>query len=362
MRLNLGMRAKRILYPESAAVLAGAGALFGAAAAGMALLGNPASTGLCASCFLVNVAGAVGLHARESQSYLRPEILGIVLGAFFAAGVSKEFRVRGGGSPVRHFLGGVFILLGCEVFIGCPIKALLRTAGGGAAGLAGLAGLTAGVLFATAYLRDGFSLPAPRPLSEGAGLALPGAAFLLLALSAGVGESFASAVFPAGARHAPFAVSAVAGLLFGAVGQRTRFCVTGSIRTAALARDFREAGGTAAFLVAAIAVNLAAGSFTPTLALEPGAHTDLPWAFLALGMVGFGAILVNGCPFRQLVRASSGDLDAAAAVAGMLLAAGLSVRWGIGSSPAGVTPAGKIAVLLGCAFFLALAAWKRNKG
>jgi hypothetical protein len=351
---------KRFLYPESATILASAGALLGALAVGLTVLGNPASTGLCASCFLVNVAGAVGLHARESQSYLRPEILGIVLGAFFAATAAKEFRARGGGSPVRHFIGGAFILLGCEVFIGCPIKALLRTAGGGAAGLVGLAGLIAGILFATAYLREGFSLPVPRALPEGAGLLLPGAAFLLLALSAGIGESFAGPGFPSGARHAPFAASAAAGLLFGAVGQRTRFCVTGSVRTAALARDFREASGTVGFLLAALAVNLFTGAFTPTLSLEPGAHTDLPWAFLALGMVGFGAILVNGCPFRQLVRASSGDLDAAAAVAGMLLAAGLSVRWGIGSSPAGVTAAGKVAVLLGCAFFLALAAWKRK--
>ncbi|HEY5996262.1 MAG TPA: hypothetical protein VIU29_04535, partial [Candidatus Deferrimicrobiaceae bacterium] len=93
---------------------------------------------------------------------------------------------------------------------------------------------------------------------------------------------------------------------------------------------------------------------------EPGAHTDLVWAFLALAMVGFGATLIAGCPFRQLIRASSGDLDAAAAVAGMLLAAGLSVRLGIGSSPAGVTDAGKLAVLLGWAFFLAAAAFKRK--
>jgi hypothetical protein len=77
-------------------------------------------------------------------------------------------------------------------------------------------------------------------------------------------------------------------------------------------------------------------------------------------MVGFGAILVAGCPFRQLVLASSGDMDAAAAVAGMVLAAGLSVRLGIGSSPAGVTAAGKVSVLLGLAFFLALAARKRK--
>ncbi|OYV74394.1 MAG: hypothetical protein B7Z74_02390 [Deltaproteobacteria bacterium 21-66-5] len=237
MRVN----PKRILYPESAAVLAAAGALFGALAVGLAVLGNPPSTGLCASCFLVNVAGALGLHAGESQSYLRPEILGVVLGAF----------------------------------IGCPIKALLRTAGGGAAGLVGLAGLVSGVLFATAYLRDGFSLPAPRALPEGAGLVLPAAAFLLLALSAGIGESFAGSVFPSGARHAPFAASAAAGILFGAVGQRTRFCVTGSVRTAALARDFREAAGTGAFLLAALAVNLYLGTFTPTLSLEPGAHTDL---------------------------------------------------------------------------------------
>ena len=356
MRVNRN----RLLYPESAAVLAAAGAFLGALAVGLTALGNPASTGLCASCFLVNVAGALGMHVRESQSYLRPEILGIVLGAFFAATATKEFRVRGGGSPVRHFIGGAFILLGCEVFIGCPIKALLRTAGGGATGLVGLAGLIAGVLFATAYLREGFSLPVPRALPEGAGLVLPGAAFLLLALSAGIGESFAGPGFPSGARHAPFAASAAAGLLIGAVGQRTRFCVTGSVRTAALARDFREASGTVAFLLAALALNLSSGVFTPTLSLEPGAHTELFWAFLALGMVGFGAILVNGCPFRQLVRASSGDVDAVAAVAGMLLAAGLSVRLGIGSSPAGVTAAGKVAVLLGFAFFLALAAWKRK--
>ena len=351
---------KKILYPDSFPALSLAGGVLGGLAAALVLFGNPASTGICASCFLVNVAGAVGLHARESLSYLRPEITGIVLGAFFAAHATREFRVRGGGSPVRHFIGGAFLLLGCEVFLGCPIKALLRTAGGGAAGAIGLAGLIAGVLFATAYLRDGFYLPAPKELPEGAGLLLPAAAFLLFALASGVAESFAAAEIPSGARHAPFAASAAAGLLFGAVGQRTRFCVTGSVRTAALVRDYREAAGTAAFLVAAIAVNVSAGLFSPTLSLEPGAHTDLFWAFLSLAMVGFGAILVGGCPFRQLVRSASGDLDAAAAVAGMLLAAALSVRWGIGSSPAGVTAAGKLAVLLGGAFFLSLAAWKRK--
>lgn len=347
-------------YPESGWALAALGGLFATAAAALTALGNPAATGLCASCFLVNVAGALGLHAKASQSYLRPELLGIILGSFFAAFAAREFRVRGGASPVFHFAGGAFVLLGCEVFIGCPIKALLRTAGGGAVGLVGLAGLAAGVLFAIPFLRDGFALRAKRALPEPAGLVLPAAAFLLLlASSAGAGV-FAPA-FPGGeARHAPFAISAAAGLFFGAAGQRSRFCVTGSIRNAALTRDFREGAGTVTFLAVAMVLNVLSGIFHPTLSLEPGAHTDLFWAFLAMAMVGFGAILVSGCPFRQLVLASTGDLDAVAAVAGMLAAAGLSVAFGIGSSPEGVTAAGKLAVLGGWIFFLASGLAKRR--
>jgi uncharacterized protein len=345
-----------LVYPEEAWSLAVVGALFGLAAAMLTLLGNPASSGLCASCFLVNVAGSIGLHAREAQSYMRPELLGIVLGAFFAAFSTKEFRVGGGSSTLLHFVGGAFILLGCEVFIGCPIKALLRTAGGGLAGLTGLAGLAGGVFLAVLFLRDGFSLSSRRALPETLGFAIPVAAFALLAMAVyGAGQAL-----PGGTSHAPFAISLAAGLFFGAAGQRSRFCVTGSLRNAALLRDFREGAGTVAFLGAVLAFNLAGGTFVPTLAFEAGAHTDLTWAFLALAMVGFGATLIAGCPFRQLVRAATGDLDAAAAVAGMLLAAGLSVRLGIGSSPAGVTDAGKLAVLLGWALFLAVAAFKRK--
>lgn len=345
---------RMFFYPESAGALALIGGLFAAAAVGLTALGNPASSGLCASCFLVNVAGALHLHAMASQSYLRPELLGIVLGAFFAAFSSREFRARGGSSPVLHFAGGAFLLLGCEVFIGCPIKTLLRTAGGGGAGLAGLLGLAAGVAFATVFLRDGFSFRPKTEIPEAAGLALPGAAFLLLLAASMGSDLFAATGFGGGAKHAPFAASAAAGIFFGAAGQRSRFCVTGGIRNAVLLRDFREGAGIVAFLAVALLLNAFSGSFFPTVALEPGAHTDLSWAFLAMSMVGFGAILISGCPFRQLVLAASGDMDAAAAVAGMLLAASLSVTLGIGSSPAGVTAAGKTAVLAGWIFFLAL--------
>lgn len=350
---------KLFAYPESAAALAFLGALFGASAAALSILGNPASSGLCASCFLVNVAGAFGLHAKASQSYLRPELPAIVLGAFFAAFAAREFRVRGGASAPLSFLAGAFLLLGCEVFIGCPIKALLRTAGGGAAGLTGLAGLVAGVLLALPFARDGFALSPGRGLPEGAGLLLPVGAFLLLA-GASAGWLAPAESGGGGVRHAPFAASLLFGLFFGLAGQRSRFCITGSLRNAAFLGDFREMAGTLAFLAVVFAINLGSGAFQATLALEPGAHTDLFWAFLAMAMVGFGAILFAGCHFRQLVRAASGDLDAAAAVAGMLLAAGLSIRLGIGSTPAGVSGGGKIAVLAGWVFFLAVAAAKRK--
>lgn len=348
-------------YPDSWQAFAAIGGLFGGAAVLLTVLGNPASTGLCASCFLVNVAGAIGLHGSATQSYLRPEILGIVLGAFFAAAGSREFRVRGGSSPLVRFVGGALLLFGCEVFIGCPIKALLRTAGGGLVGLVGLAGLAAGVLVSVPFLRDGFGMPSKSVFPEPAGLVLPAAAFLLLlASSAGAGV-FAPPAAGGGAHHAPFAVSAAAGLFFGAAGQRSRFCVTGSIRYAAIARDFREAAGILSFLAVALLLNAGLGSFLPTLVFEPGAHTDLLWAFLAMAMVGFGAILLAGCPFRQLVQASTGDLDALAGVAGMLAAAGLSVTLGVGSSPAGVTGAGKLAVLAGWIFFLGIGIRNRRR-
>jgi len=350
------------LYPDSAGALALLGGFFAATAVGLVALGNPPATGLCASCFMVNVAGALGLHGSAAKSFLRPELPAVALGAFFAAAGTREFKVRGGSSPLFRLAGGVFLILACEVFIGCPIKALLRAAGGGAAAAAGLAGLFAGTFLGSAFLADGFAPAPPRPLPEAAGLVLPGAAFFLLLAGSGSGLLFAAAS-PEGAQvhHAPFAASALAGLFFGAVGQRSRFCVTGSVRTALLSGDLRELAGTGAFLGVAFLLNLASGDFFPTVAFEPGAHADLAWAFLAMAVVGFGAILLSGCPFRQIVTAASGDLDAVAGVAGMMAGAALSVRLGIGSSPAGVTAAGKFAVLAGAVFFLAAALLKRRR-
>jgi hypothetical protein len=78
-------------------------------------------------------------------------------------------------------------------------------------------------------------------------------------------------------------------------------------------------------------------------------------------LVGFASVLIDGCPFRQLIKAGQGDTDAAVASLGMLTGGALVYVWLIGSSSAGPTLPGKIAVLLGFAVSLAVAFSFRRK-
>jgi len=66
--------------------------------------GNPANMGICVACFIRDIAGALGLHRAGVVQYIRPEIIGFVLGAFITAFAFREFRARGGSSP-RCFWG-----------------------------------------------------------------------------------------------------------------------------------------------------------------------------------------------------------------------------------------------------------------
>ena len=46
--------------------------------------------------------------------------------AFF----KKEFRPKGGSSPMLRFLLGVFVMIGALVFLGCPLRMVIRLGGG----------------------------------------------------------------------------------------------------------------------------------------------------------------------------------------------------------------------------------------
>jgi hypothetical protein len=51
------------------------GALLGLGGVLLAYLGNPVNSGICVSCFMENVAGALQLHGDLRMSYIRPELI-----------------------------------------------------------------------------------------------------------------------------------------------------------------------------------------------------------------------------------------------------------------------------------------------
>ena len=98
----------KVFKPQVLIILAGL--IFGILAAFMTEWGNPANMGICAACFLRDMAGGLGLHqANTALQYIRPEIMGFVLGAFVAAFAFREFRARGGSSPIIRFFLGAFV-------------------------------------------------------------------------------------------------------------------------------------------------------------------------------------------------------------------------------------------------------------
>ena len=338
-----------------------AGAAVGLAGAGLVLLGNPRNSGICASCFAENVAGALRLHGDPRMSYLRPELPGFLLGATLAALAGSGFRSRSGSAPLVRFFLGVFLIVGSAVFLGCPIKVMLRLAGGDLTAFAGLGGLVAGAWVGVRFLKKGFFLGKSTRTGALAGSVLPGAMALLAAAPVLAPAAFAGGLVGAAREHAPPLASLAIGLVVGALAQRSKFCVSGSLRNFFLTRKARQLGGLLLLLVAALGVNIATGLFQPGLYDQPGSHLDWGWAATGMFLVGLGAVLIGGCPFRQLVMAGEGDADAGAAVLGMLVAGGLVQSWGLRSTIAGATPAGKLATLIGLVLVLGTALAYRDR-
>ena len=93
-----------------------AGAALGIVAPLLTYNGNPGNMGFCAACFLRDTAGSLGLHHAAPLQYLRPELIGLVLGALASAFLSKEFKPRGGSAPLARISLGFFAMLGALIF------------------------------------------------------------------------------------------------------------------------------------------------------------------------------------------------------------------------------------------------------
>ena len=338
------------------------GLLLGVAALILGVLGNPGNMGFCIACFLRDTAGAWGLHGAEAVQYFRPEIVGILAGAFIAAAASGEFRGRGGSSPLIRFLLGIFVMIGALMFLGCPLRMVIRIGGGDWNALVGLAGFVAGILPGVFFLKRGFALGRAYKQSRAEGAAFPAVYLLLFLLCLLAPAVFRFSAEGPGSLHAPVAVSLLAGLAVGALCQRSRMCMVGGVRNAVLFRDFGLIAGFLAVILTVLIGNLILGRFHPGFAEQPVAHNDGLWNFLGTALMGWACVLLGGCPLRQLILTGQGESDSAVTVCGMLAGAAFCHNFGLASSPAGPTANGKLGVALGFIVVLAVSLLYSGKG
>jgi hypothetical protein len=149
------------------------GAFIGVVAALLQKWGNPGNMGICVACFEGDMAGAMGLHRAEVVQYLRPEILGFVLGALISAYIFKEFHARAGSAPIVRFILGMTAMIGALVFLGCPWRALLRLAGGDGNAIFGILGLAAGIGIGALFFKSGYNLGRTQKTYPAVGWLLP---------------------------------------------------------------------------------------------------------------------------------------------------------------------------------------------
>lgn len=345
------------------------GAVIGILASLLQLWGNPANMGICVACFVRDLTGALGLHRAPVVQYLRPEIIGFVLGSFGAAYFFKEFRPRMGSAPVARFMLGVFAMIGALVFLGCPWRALLRLAGGDWNALLGLFGLAAGIWLGTGFLKNGYNLGSARKAHLFAGWIFPiiMAGFLVLMLlnPKVAGETQSGALFYSvegpGSMHAPLLVSLAVGLGIGFLAQRSRFCTMGAIRDLILFKQTHLFIGLISLAGAALITNLVLHQFNPGFAGQPVAHTMHLWNFGGMALAGLAFTLAGGCPGRQLFLSGEGDGDAAVFVIGMVVGAAFAHNFGLASSAAGATPAGITSLAVGFGACLLIGLLMREK-
>jgi len=347
----------------------GVGAVIGILAPILQKLGNPGNMGICVACFERDIAGSLGLHRADIVQYMRPEIIGFVLGSFAAALIFREFRPRAGSAPIVRFVLGVFAMIGALVFLGCPWRAMLRLAGGDLNAVLGIAGLVFGIWIGTLFLKNGYNLGRSQKTYPSVGLLMPLIAFGFLLLvfiypqiqgEPASGVLFYSVKGP-GSMHAPLLVSLGIGLVVGVLAQQSRFCTMGAIRDLTLFGQTHLLGGLVALVLAAFVTNLVLGQFNPGFTGQPVAHTLHFWNLAGMTLAGLAFALAGGCPGRQLFLSGEGDGDAAVFVIGMVAGAAFAHNFGLASSPAGIGTHGAAAVAIGIIVCLFIGFTMRTK-
>ena len=323
---------------ENRLVLA-AGVAVGLAALALTALGNPGNMGFCIACFERDIAGAVWLHSAAKVQYVRPEIIGLVLGAF--------------------------AMIGALVFLGCPLRMVLRLGGGDLNAVVGLLGFVLGICIGIVFLRRGFDLKRSYPARTLEGTTLPAVMTGLLLLVLLVPSVLHFSTEGPGSKHAPFFIALVIAVVVGALAQKSRLCMVGGIRDTIMLRDAHLLWGFIAIFAVVLAGNLILGNFKLGFDLQPIAHSSHLWNLLGMVLVGWGSVLLGGCPLRQLILAGSGNGDSAVTVFGMIVGAAFAHNFALAGNPdalndakelvvGGIGTNGKIAVAVGFVVLLAI--------
>ena len=347
------------------------GVVVGLAALMLTALGNPANMGFCIACFVRDIAGASKLHTAAPVQYFRPEIVGLVLGSLIMSIATKEYKARAGSSPATRFVIGAFVMIGALVFLGCPLRMVIRMGGGDLNAFVGLAGFFLGILIGVFFIKKGFSLKRTYEVTKTEGFALPAVLLILFVLFLAVPALFAFSESGPGSKHAPVFVSLLIALVVGALCQKSRLCMVGGMRDAVMFKDFNLLSGFAAIFLTVLLGNIVLGKFTGfSTYLQPIAHASQLWNLLGMTLVGWGSVLLGGCPLRQLILAGEGNGDSAVTVLGMLVGAAFAHNFKLAGGAAsltdgvysagGIGTTGKVAVFIGFAVLLVISVYNSN--
>ena len=347
-----------------------AGLLCGGLGVVLALCGNPKNMAICIACFIRDIAGAMQFHSAAVVQYVRPEIIGIVLGSFIISLITKEYRSTAGSSPMIRFVLGVIIMIGSLVFLGCPLRMIIRMSAGDLNAWIALVGFIAGVLTGILALKKGFSLGRAYETNKVNGAVMPAVLVGIFVLSIVATSLFVFSTSGPGSMRANAFLALGVAVVFGALAQRSRMCFAGSFRDIFLLKNFDLITVIAGLFVVLLVFNLVTGNFNFAMAMQPVAHSNTLWNILGMYVVGFAAILAGGCPLRQLVLAGQGSSDAAVTVLGLFAGAAIAHNFKLAGSAdtmvegvfkmGGPGVNGKIAIIV-CIVALFLIAFVGNK-
>ncbi|UTC77295.1 YedE-related selenium metabolism membrane protein [Treponema sp. OMZ 799] len=323
------------------------GAVIGIAALVLVRFGNPGNMGFCIACFLRDIAGALKLHNAGVVQYMRPEVIGLVIGAFVLAFAKKEFKPRGGSAAFTRFTLGFFVMIGALVFLGCPLRMFLRLGAGDLNAIFGLAGFVVGIVIGIFFLNKNFSLNRAYNQSKQEGVIPIIFMIVFFVLLVAFPSVLAFSEKGPGSMKAPIFLALAIGLVVGGLAQRSRMCTVGGIRDAIMLKDFHLLWGSLTVLVTVLVGSFILGKFNLGFAGQPVAHTDGLWNALGMVLAGWASVLLGGCPLRQLILTGEGNSDSAVTVVGLIAGAAFAHNFGLASSPKGPTSAGMIAVVVG---------------